>query len=241
MSHASFQPLERLTQHGFVMLQSVFSVGRIDSLAQRLNATLQEQNDASILRSRGRVYGARDLLRTFPQVVALVSDPSLTKFSAAVLGEDAGIVRALFFDKPPDRSWSLPWHKDRTIAVKRNDLPSEHFHKPTVKAGVPHVEAPRSLLEKMLTIRIHLDAMTETNGPLYVVPGSHLGEDTDHQLPLELHAEVGGVLAMRPLLTHSSTMSKPGTSAHRRVIHIELAANRELTDGYEWNSFVAFR
>jgi hypothetical protein len=41
------------------------------------------------------------------------------------------------------------------------------------KVGVPHVEAPEWLLEKMLTMRLHLDDMTEENGPLKVLPGSH--------------------------------------------------------------------
>lgn len=241
MSDVSSQSFDHFAQYGYVMLPGVFSVPEIDSLAQRLSSALEMRQDVSILQSRGQIYGSRNLLERFPEIASLMRQPSLNAFSTAVLGPDAGIVRALFFDKPPDRSWSLPWHKDRTIAVKRNNLPTELFHKPTVKAGVPHVEAPPSVLEKMLTIRIHLDAMTQTNGPLDVVPGSHLGEGEEHHDPLELHAELGDVLAMRPLLTHSSTVSTPGTSSHRRVIHVEAAASAELPDGYEWHSFVALQ
>lgn len=227
-----------LVQHGYVMLEGIFDIHEIDSLAARLSAILQARHEPSILRSRGRTYGSRNLLETFPEVTELLRRPPLREFTRAILGPDAGIVRALYFDKPPDRSWSLPWHKDRTIAVKRNDLPSEHFRKPTVKAGVPHVEAPTSLSENMLTLRIHLDAMTAANGPLYVIPGSHRVEDQEQQLPVELHAHAGDVLAMRPLLSHSSTMSQPGTTMHRRVIHVEAAFNAKLADGYEWYSFV---
>lgn len=232
--------IDHLAQQGFVMLPGIFPPREIDSLVQRLSTSFQMRSDASILRSRGQTYGSRNLLETFPEVSLLMSHPSLRAFAIAILGPTAGIVRTLFFDKPPDRSWSLPWHKDRTIAVKRNDLPTELFRKPTVKAGMPHVEAPRALLETMLTIRIHLDAMTETNGPLCVIPGSHCREGHELQPPVELHAEIGDVLAMRPLLSHSSAMSRPGTTLHRRVIHIETAASAELPDGYEWHSFVPF-
>ena len=238
MSDVAPQSIDHFAQHGYVMLQGVFSVPEIDSFAQRLSAALEAHRDTSTLQSRGQIYGSRNLLETFPEIASLMRHPSLRKFSTAVLGADAGVVRALYFDKPPNRSWSLPWHKDRTIAVKRNDLPTELFHKPTAKAGVPHVEAPPSVLEKMLTIRIHLDAMTATNGPLYVIPGSHLGVGEGHEDPVELHAEIGDVLAMRPLLTHSSTASMPGTTSHRRVIHVEAAASAELPDGYDWYSFV---
>ena len=238
MRDVSAESLGRLHEHGYVMLEDIFDAREIDAVASRLSATLQARNEPSILRSRGRTYGSRNLLETFPEATALLNRPSLRDFTSAVLGNAAGIVRALYFDKPPDRSWSLPWHKDRTIAVKRSDLPSERFRKPTLKAGVPHVEAPRSLLENMLTLRIHLDAMSEANGPLRVIPGSHLADDQAQQPPIELHAHVGSVLAMRPLLSHASVMSRPGTSSHRRVIHIEMAQHAELPDRYEWYSFI---
>src|SRR5262249_56828349 len=99
--------------------------------------------------------------------------PPLPDLLQAVLGPDFGLVRVLFFDKPPGQSWALPWHKDLTIAVRDNRLPSTHFGKPTRKAGVPHVEAPREVLEAMLTLRVHLDDVSEENGPLQVLPGSH--------------------------------------------------------------------
>jgi hypothetical protein len=230
--------LHHLAQQGYVTLPAIFSPCEMKSVAERLCAALEERNKPSILRSRGRTYGSRNLLETFPEIVALVRQPVLRTFITAILGPHAGMVRSLFFDKPPDRSWSLPWHKDRTIAVKQNHLASELFQKPTIKAGVPHIEAPASVLERMLTVRIHLDAMTAANGPLFVMPGSHREDGAQRTPPVELHANVGDVLAMRPLLSHSSTTSQPGTSSHRRVVHIETAASDELPDGYEWHSFV---
>jgi hypothetical protein len=227
-----------LNRQGFVLLDSVFSLPEMKVLTGKLSAALDSGSSESILRSRGKTYGSRNLLESFPDLLGLMTGPALRNFLGIVLGHEAGIVRALFFDKPPDRSWSLPWHKDRTIAVKRNDLASKLFHKPTLKAGVPHVEAPTSLLEKMLTLRIHLDAMTGTNGPLCVIPGSHREPPQECLQPEELHADAGDVLAMRPLISHSSTISRPGSTSHRRVIHIELAAQAELADGYEWYSFI---
>lgn len=231
--------LSDLEHFGFVILPAIFSHREMASIIGQLSAALQMRADDSVLRSRGQVYGSRNLLETFPECGSLINRSPLREFTTTVLGSQGGMVRVLLFDKPPDRTWSLPWHKDRTIAVQRNDLPSDLFGKPTFKAGVPHVEAPEEVLEKMLTIRIHLDAMTAANGPLFVIPGSHRAGG-EHNLPVELHAEVGDVLAMRPLLSHSSTVSRPDTTSHRRVIHIECAASRTLPDGYQWHSFVPF-
>jgi len=50
-------------------------------------------------------------------------------------------------------------------------------------------------------------------------------------VPEECLVARGGVLAMRPLLVHSS--SKASTPSPRRVIHIEYAASRALGNGLE--------
>ena len=230
------ESMEQLARLGYALLPQVFEAREVGSLVTLMSTVLQSSNPA-VLRSRGRTYGSRDLATLVPEVRAIAKQHMLRELIAQTLGEDAALVRALYFDKPPDRSWSLPWHKDRTISVKDNRIPSSHFSKPTVKAGIPHVEAHEALLATMLTLRVHLDPMTADNGPLSVMPGSHLVDAPASAAPLELHAAAGDVLAMRPLLSHSSSLPKPGTTQHRRVIHLELAPIEHLPDGYAWHSF----
>src|SRR5262249_9802679 len=147
---------------------------------------------------------------------------------ATVLGRHFGLVRVLFFDKPPERSWFLPWHKDLTIAVRDHARPSARFAKPTRKAGIPHAEAPVEVLQTMLTTRIHLHAVTWENGPLKVLRGSHrLGKllQIDETLAEPILVRRGDVLLMRPLLAHCSPNADPGASCHRRILHLEFAAS----------------
>jgi ectoine hydroxylase-related dioxygenase (phytanoyl-CoA dioxygenase family) len=135
----------------------------------------------------------------------------------------------------------LAWHKDLTIAVRDNRLPSQQFLRPTVKAGVPHVEAPIGLLQQMLTLRIHLDEVTHENGPLRVIPGSHRSGKENIETstpPRVIHAQAGDVLAMRPLVSHSSGASSAETRRHRRVLHLEFSGQQQLPDGFAWHDFV---
>ena len=124
-----------------------------------------------------------------------------------------------------------------TIAVKDNTLPTTVFAKPTFKSGVPHVEASTEILENMLTLRIHLDDVTEENGPLEVIPGSHLnGKTAEAQTSdkAKILVSAGDVLAMRPLVSHASGSSTVGTNRHRRILHFEFAGQAQLPDGYQW-------
>ncbi|HYH64656.1 MAG TPA: phytanoyl-CoA dioxygenase family protein, partial [Urbifossiella sp.] len=157
----------------------------------------------------------------------------------AELGPGAGVVRGLFFDKPPGHGWALAWHKDFTVAVRAHG-PLGRFRKPTTKAGIPHLEAPTELLSRMLTARVHLDDMSDENGPLRVVPGSHRFDRTaedEPRPPVVVRCRAGDVLLMRPLLTHASGHSEPGTAMHRRIVHLECAPAGQLADGYEWREF----
>ena len=227
-----------LAENGFVVVPGVLSGTRIDALVSEMAAAFAQDANGSTLRSAdGSIYGARNLLQLWPAVAAVWKHAPLPELLEAVLGPAFGLVRVLYFDKPPEQSWALPWHQDRAIAVQNNRLASVHFDKPTFKVGVPHVEAPDWLLEKMLTLRLHLDDMTDENGPLKVLPGSHRNA-SGNRGPETILGQRGDVLLMRPLLSHGSNRSHPETKQHRRILHYEFAGVAGLPDGYAWHDFV---
>jgi hypothetical protein len=223
-------------------LSDVFTDSEIESARTICELMLADATTASIdSRERGApAYGARNLLRSWPAVIDLVRNPALAEPLLRILGKCGGLVRGLYFDKPPGHTWALPWHRDMTVAVKSHGVIGR-FRKPTLKAGVPHMEAPRELLESMVTARIHLDDMTDDNGPLRVMPKSHRQRstaDVDDHSAISLHCKAGDVLLMRPLLCHASAHGNSGHDGHRRVVHLEFAPNAELPDEYEWHDFV---
>ena len=136
--------LERMNQDGFLVAPGVFSPFQVDEILTCLHHAFQLQPEKTAIRSdAGSVYAARNILALWPAAATAWRRAPLPGFLQALLGPQFGLVRTLFFDKPPDRTWALPWHKDVTIAVQDNRRPSTFFGKPTVKAGVPHDEAPR--------------------------------------------------------------------------------------------------
>jgi hypothetical protein len=183
--------------------------------------------------------GIRNLLELAPSIGALARSQEIRSIVEPILGDTARVVRGIFFDKQPSANWKVPWHQDRTIAVKnRLDVPD--YHPWSLKAGIPHVQPPTAILDRMLTVRIHLDKTDESNGALKVIPGSHChGKLTDLEIDLwkqtspgiSCNCEAGGILLMRPLLLHASSMAIAPN--HRRIIHLEYASS-QLPSGLEW-------
>ncbi len=237
--------LRQIEQDGFALATGVYGAAQVEAMLRGWDDALAAAgaDEAAIRGREGSVYAARNVLELWPAAATVWRQPPLPDLLERVLGPGFGLVRALFFDKPPDRSWSLPWHKDMTVAVRDNRWPSDRFGKPTRKAGVPHVEAPRELLDAMLTARVHLDDVTDENGPLRVLPGSHVtGKRLDLSgEPRPVHARRGDVLLIRPLVTHGSAGARPGTRRHRRILHLEFAASGDLPDGYAWHSYLPGR
>ena len=229
-----------LHRDGFCVLESVFDCEAVAIFLSRIEAA-NESDAQSALRSRGTIFAARNMIDSIPDLIQLACVPALDQLLIETLGESYGLVRVLYFDKPSDRSWNLPFHKDLTISVKDNSLPTTHFSKPTCKGGVDHVEASEEVLENMLTLRIHLDNVTNSNGPLEVVPGSHLNGKSNQastREPVKILVQAGDVLAMRPMISHASGHTDPDGNWRRRILHLEFCGTRTLPDDYQWMHFL---
>jgi hypothetical protein len=148
-------------------------------------------------------------------------------------------VRAILFDKTPAANWSLPWHQDRVVAV-RERIDVEDYGPWSRKHGALHVAPPFEVLREMITLRVHIDPVPETNAPLLIAPGSHrLGRVPETDIPAAVArsgvaaclAESGDVWAYAtPILHASERATKP---SHRRVLQVDYAIG-ELLSGLMW-------
>jgi ectoine hydroxylase-related dioxygenase (phytanoyl-CoA dioxygenase family) len=203
---------------------------------------------ADSVRDGGAVYAIRNLFAAVPSLRDIAAHPGLRRIVEPILGPEAFLVKGMLFDKSPGANWGVFWHQDLSVPVRlpeggrraaSADLPG--FGPWTYKGGVPSVQPPPAVLERMLAVRIHLDPCTPENGPLRVLPGSHRHarlSDAAAQawsarhVPVECLCAAGAALLMRPLLLHSSP--KCAAPSRRRVLHFELAAE-DLPAPLEWH------
>jgi ectoine hydroxylase-related dioxygenase (phytanoyl-CoA dioxygenase family) len=202
-----------IARDGFVVVQSVISKKWLNQLIVLLPNT------------RPNIRRGFDC----PAIVDLARCEAIKDEVGSVLGPQCFAVRATLFNKTATSNWKVTWHQDAAIAV-RSRCELEGWGPWSLKKGIPHVRPNHTVLENMLAVRIHLDDCGNENGPLRVLPGTHLnGILSDEEIvglpKRDQHACIaaaGDVVLMRPLLVHASSASSIGTA--RRVIHIEFAA-----------------
>jgi ectoine hydroxylase-related dioxygenase (phytanoyl-CoA dioxygenase family) len=228
---------DEVEKYGFATCNAVLHASEVEELV----AAMERVDGEGSVRRRGGIFAVRNLLDVSHEVRRLASSPAVRELVETVLGSECFPVRGILFDKIPGANWKVPWHQDVTIAVQER-IDVEGFGPWSIKADVLHVQPPTAVLERMLSVRLHLDPCGQANGALRVVPGSHLyGRIPEDQIPSVRRAVsenvcavgVGGALLMRPLLLHASSPSR--TPQHRRVIHLDFAAV-QLPAGMSWLS-----
>lgn len=166
------------------------------------------------------------LLKPFLDVVGPIG-----AVAAFTLGPQARPVRAILFDKTAKRNWSLGWHQDRTIVVEAR-ADADGFGPWTVKAGLIQVEPPFEILDRMVTLRVHLDAVDASNAPLRIVPASHrLGRIPEADINRVVAAlgeqlclaERGDIWLYATPIVHASLAAKP--PRRRRVLQVDYSAD----------------
>jgi ectoine hydroxylase-related dioxygenase (phytanoyl-CoA dioxygenase family) len=220
--------LSSIHEQGFAIIPGIF-------LEQEVNSVLERASQRTEGRSRA---GIRHALR-YPEIAELAQDQRLIELASEMLGENSFPYRATLFDKSPRANWLVVWHQDTSLPlVERFDTPG--WGPWSVKEGVIYAHAPATALSRIIALRVHLDDSTEENGPLRVLPGTHqLGVLTDEQIEqqekqvrfVSCTALRGDILAMRPLIIHSSCKAR--RNSPRRVLHIEYARHRKIADGLE--------
>jgi ectoine hydroxylase-related dioxygenase (phytanoyl-CoA dioxygenase family) len=213
-------------EQGFTIIPGVVSEGECGDLPLHVH----QAGEAGSRRLLDETWCMALAMRlcAHPQVAPLVPDHHV-------------VVQCTAFEKSVETNWLVPVHQDLSIPVHaRVDHPDLSGW--SEKEGVWYVQPPVELLQQLVAVRLHLDDCGEDDGPLRVVPGSHLLGRIDAEEARSVKARCGeascpaprgAAMVMRPLLLHASSKAR-GTS-RRRVLHF-LFGPRELPHGLRWQA-----
>src|SRR5215813_10350785 len=147
-----------MNHSGFAVVENVLSSEECDSLTDAICTPFM-------------CAGVRNLMSN-SIVASLAHDHRLLGLAANVLGETAIPFRATLFDKSSTSNWHVLWHQDRALPLA-TQFNSTEWGPWSMKSGILYALAPAWALNRVIALRIHLDASTHDNGPLRVVPASH--------------------------------------------------------------------
>jgi ectoine hydroxylase len=148
----SEEQLASLDEQGFLLIDDVIGTDDVQRLRDRLPALFSDGNEANVVEKNGDVVRtAMGLHQRDSLYAALVRHPSLVGPALQVLGESAYIQQVKVNVKAAFTGDVWQWHYD---------FATHH--------GEDGVPAPRAL-----NVHVFLDDVTQFNGPLYFLPGSH--------------------------------------------------------------------
>jgi len=225
---------DNLYNKGFSIVDGIYNDAEIDSI---LNSISNADQTNTTFRKSEDLFAIRQVVKEIPEILQFIFNDNLKYLISNIIGNDYFIVKSIYFDKPENSNWYVAYHQDLTISVdKKAEI--ENFVNWTKKQNQFAVQPPISVLENIVTLRIHLDETNSENGALKVIENSHSkGIYRPETINWESEKEVtcnvnkGGVMLMKPLILHSS--GRTTNSKKRRVIHIELS-NIDLPKEINW-------
>lgn len=146
------EQIERLDREGYLILPDLFSLSEVQAIQSRLPHLFSEQCEANVVeRHSGVVRTAMGLHLRDELFADLVRHPRLIEPAHQVLGEQVYVQQVKVNVKAAFSGEVWQWHTD--FATHREE---------------DGVREPLAL-----NLHILLDEVSEFNGPLYFLPGSH--------------------------------------------------------------------
>lgn len=219
MNYSAIQ--KELNEEGFVIIPDFFTndiLSKIESLINGINLNTQ-----TVLKTK-ELFAIRQFINVIPEIKPIIFNSKMKALIQNVGNKKYFLSKAIYFDKPSDSNWFVPYHQDLSISVdKKATVP--RYSNWTEKHGQFGVHPPQEILENTITLRLHLDDTDCSNGALKVLPKSHkLGVVRKEYIKTKFekvcNISRGGVMLMKPLVFHASRRSNGKTN--RRVIHLEF-------------------
>lgn len=146
------QQLEQYQQNGFVSYEGLFDQDTIDRIKQEVNEICQQDMDGTVYEQASRqvrgLHGCHLYNELFAQ---LIRDKRLMDIAQQIIGSDVYVhqLKVNFKNAFVGEKWD--WHQDFIFWHKEDYIPQN----------------------RMVNIMIPLEPVTQFNGPLFFIPGSH--------------------------------------------------------------------
>ena len=99
---------------GFALVKNVFSANELRSITNAVEAI---ETDASGSMRSAETFAIRQVMLHAPPLRKLIWNEKMRTMIQQQLGENASVVKSIWFDKPPGGNWFVAYHQDISINV----------------------------------------------------------------------------------------------------------------------------
>ncbi len=223
-----------LESKGYSIVDTLYTANEVLELQKCLE---QANPDSSSFLKTKDLFAIRQLFITVPEIADLIFNTKLKLLLSQFFKDAYFLSKAIYFDKPKESNWFVPFHQDLSISVNKKTEWND-FKNWTFKKGQHGVQPPLHILQDTLTVRIHIDDTDKNNGALKVIPQSHLkgiirkeSKDWNIDNARTCVVKKGSAMLMKPLTLHAS--NRTTNSKKRRVIHLEFNSHN-LPETLDW-------
>ncbi len=145
------EQLDRYRADGLVFFPGLFDSNETDALKTELDRILALDLEAHLKAANGEFLGTTAMHRVSELYHRLLRDERLLGIAEQLLGNPLYCHQYKIILKEPMGTLSLPWHQDFGPWLHHDGMPEP----------------------KAVSLGIYLDEVTEFNGPIMYIPGSH--------------------------------------------------------------------
>jgi ectoine hydroxylase-related dioxygenase (phytanoyl-CoA dioxygenase family) len=206
--HATPEQIESLAKNGYMVRERLITGEHLEKLRAAADEIAAEAGGEQAAGSGGRFDGlfVRNLIDRHPAFLEMLKFAPTLSVARAVLGPQVQVhASVLRVSYPNDTKQQVEWH----------------FHQRVIPDPVPPFFCRPQVLDNL----IYLDDITLENGPLCVLPGTHLRDDDpvenefgDKPGQVVLTVPAGSCVTAHASLWHRAMPTKPGSTIRRLFI-----------------------
>ncbi|MBO9607821.1 MAG: phytanoyl-CoA dioxygenase family protein [Paenibacillaceae bacterium] len=177
--HASREELERMAKAGYLIRERLFAGEELQTLRDALDRLERKERENGVGEGGTKNFGGffmRYLMDKDPAFMALMKYQPIMSVARAMLGHQVQVSMSARISAPSPENQETMWHQHLRYIPK--PLPLWFLR--------PHC----------IDVLIYLDDVTDANGPLCIIPGSH--ENIQEEPPIDYYGDLPGQLKLYP-------------------------------------------
>jgi ectoine hydroxylase-related dioxygenase (phytanoyl-CoA dioxygenase family) len=177
--HASKDELKRMAEVGYMIRERMFSGESLQTLRDALDRLELKERENGVGEGGTKNFGGffmRYLMDKEPEFMALMKFQPIMSVARAMLGHQVQVSLTARISAPGPENQETMWH--------------QHLR------YIPKPLPPWFLRPHCIDVLIYLDDVTDENGPLCIIPGSH--ENIQEEPPIDYFDDLPGQLKLYP-------------------------------------------